>query len=177
MLSKTAAAAVAGVASLAMVVPATSAIAKPMTPVSAVDAVYLKASAAADFAEISLGKVALTKSSSADVTAVARKLITDHTMALKDTRIIAKALHVKLPTGPTPAQKKVAAAVSAKSGSAFDVAYLKAEVAGHIVNIANGKVEVKEGFNARVRANAKMSGPMLRYHLWLTRKDLKKATA
>ena len=163
-----------GLTSLGLLLPAASAHAA--APVSKLDAAYLKSSAAADLAEISLGKVAVAKGVNPAVTAFAHKLITDHTKALKDARTIAKALHVTLPTAPTPAQRKVAKLVAAQTGHAFDVAYLKAEVAGHIVNIAVGQTEVKDGANPRIKANAKMSGPMLRYHLWLGAKDLKKIT-
>ena len=163
-----------GLTSVGLLLPA--AAANAAAPVSKLDAAYLKSSAAADLAEISLGKVAVAKGVSPEVTAYAHKLITDHTKALKDARIIAKALHLSLPNAPTPAQRQVAKLVAAQSGHAFDVAYLKAEVAGHIVNIAVGQTEAKEGTNPRIRGNAKMSGPMLRYHLWLGVKDLKTIT-
>ena len=36
------------------------------------------------------------------------------------------------------------------------------------------RVARPSGANPRIKANAKMSGPMLRYRLWLGAKDLKK---
>ena len=108
-------------------------------PVSAQDAAFLKMSAAADLAEISLGKVALVQGHTAETKRFAAKVIADHTKALKDARTVGKALDITLPTAPLPAMKAVAKAVSAHTGLSFDLAYLKAEKTGHLQNIAAGR--------------------------------------
>ena len=137
------------------------------TGVSTQDATFLKAAAAADLAEISLGKVAEVKGTTAEARHFAAKVIADHTMALKDKRVVAKALDITLPTAPTAAMKAVAKAVSAKSGISFDLSYLTAEKVGHLANIANGAKEIQLGSNARIKGQAVDTSPMLAYHLWL----------
>jgi putative membrane protein len=164
-LRPSAAALAVGVTASFTVLPALPASAA--TPVTAQDAAFLKMSAAADLAEISLGRVALKQGQTAETKRFAAKVIHDHTAALKDARTVAKALGITLPSAPLPPMRAVAKAVSAHSGLAFDLAYLKAERTGHLQNIAAGAKEIKLGTNGRIRGQAVDGSPMLRFHLWL----------
>jgi putative membrane protein len=163
----------AGVTSLLMVVPAAGpAAAATAKPVNTVDKAFLQAAAATDLAEISLAKVALAKATTSESKRYAARMIKDHTMMLRDARIIANATGVTLPTAPLPAQVAVAKAVSAKSGVAFDVAYLASQVAGHTLAVANATVEIKKGSYKRIKGHAIDGTPMIRYHLWLAKQYL-----
>jgi putative membrane protein len=144
-------------------VPASAAAAKAP---SVQDVKYLQTSAAGDLFEIQGGKVAVQKAQTATVRAYAQKLVTDHTKSLADTRTIAKALGITLPTRPLPMQRQEIAETAKNSGMAFDTAYLKLEITDHFGDIAGGIKEVERGSNARIKANAAEDLPVLRYHLW-----------
>ena len=168
-----AAAAAAGVTTCLLVLPSATASAATAKPVTTQDSRFLQVAAATDLAEISMGKIALVKATTPEAKRYATRMIKDHTMMLSDARTIAKATHVTLPTAPLPAQTAVAKAVAARSGTAFDVAYLTAQVAGHVAALANGVAEVKAGSDKRIKGHAIDGGPMIRYHLWLAEQYLR----
>jgi putative membrane protein len=130
------------------------------------DIKFLQTSAAGDLFEIQGGKVALAKAQTATTRAYAQKLVTDHTKSLADTRTIAKALSITLPSQPLPPMRQALAEVGSHSGMSFDVAYLKEEVTDHFGDIAGAIKEVERGSNARIKGSAAMELPMLRSHLW-----------
>jgi len=166
---RTGAGAVAAAAAVAMTLPAAPALgasAAAATRPSVQDVKYLQTSAAGDLFEIQGGKLALSKAQRATTRAYAAKLISDHQKALADTRTIAAALGITLPTKPLPKMREELAKMAAHSGTSFDVAYLKGEVTDHLGDIADGIKEVERGSNARIKGNAAMDLPVLRYHLW-----------
>ena len=168
MMKKTIATVVtAGVGAASLLLPATSAAAASGKP-TAQDISFLRGAAATDLAEITLGKVALTKATTGASKRFAARMIKDHTAMLADARTVASAEHITLPTTPTPAQQQVAKVVSSKSGLAFDAAYLAAQVLGHKVTLLAGAAEIKLGTNSRIKGQAVDAAPMVEYHLWLS---------
>src|SRR5690348_5074547 len=87
------------------------------------DAMFTREAAAANMAEIQAGRIALDKSSNAQVKQLAQRIIDDHTKAGDQLMSIAQRKQVSLPTEPMPMQKQEADHLKSLSGSAFDKAY------------------------------------------------------
>ena len=167
--SRAGAGAIAAVAAAALAVPAAPALAaapSAQKAPSVQDIKYLQTSAAGDLFEIEGGKMALAKAQMATTRAYAQKLVSDHSKSLADTKTIASALGITLPTKPLPTMREELAKIGSHSGKSFDLAYLKGEVTDHFGDIAGAIKETERGSNARIKASAMMELPVLRYHLW-----------
>lgn len=135
------------------------------TTISKDDAARLVGIAQANIAEIEAGKMALKKSSNADVKAFARMMIDDHTKGLEQTRKVAAAKHVTLPSEPDIGHQKLAAELEALSGKRFDVAYAKrAAVAGHANVLASLKKDASAVEDPDVKALATKLEPTVEHH-------------
>jgi predicted outer membrane protein len=138
--------------------------------VSAQDENYLQTAAAGDSFEIKGGQLALQKSQNAQVQALARTLIRDHTESLRDAKRIARQLGIpKVQNRPTPTQSWELRQLQAKAGVDFDRQYTDLEVADHHEDIGQTKFEAKKGSAQRVVADAKKELPTLAKHLKLAR--------
>lgn len=133
--------------------------------VSAQDRAWFTAAAATDLFEIQAGRLAAARGSKAATRAYAQRLVRDHTKAYAQKKPVAAALHLALPGRPTPDLQAQLRQLRALHGRAFDVAYLKGQIAGHKVNIAKASTEAGHGRNAKVVGLAKASLPVLRAHL------------
>lgn len=167
------------VAALAMAIAVPAASASPSAPapakakVSALDKMWLMSSIQTDLAEISAGKLALSKSSNAPVRRAATRYIKDHTNMLRTGRALAAALHVPAPTSPNPMQVWAAQILKTLRGSTFNHWYASLEVAGHKVSIQLTVTEIRNGTNAAIRHAAAMALPMLQAHLRLAEAALR----
>jgi putative membrane protein len=141
-------------------------------PVSRQDRTFLVAAHQSNLAEITGGYVALAKSKDAQVRRIARQLITDHRRL--DAKVRAVACHhgVRLPDRPSAEQQRQLAAVAAKSGTEFDVAWLKLQEAGHLQTLALIGRELGTGRAPDVKALASGAAPVVREHLAMVRAAL-----
>jgi putative membrane protein len=129
------------------------------------DADRLTAIAQANIAEVAAGKMALDKSSNADVKQFAQAMIDDHTKGLDETKKVAAAKNVTLPTEPDAAHKKMADDMSKLSGAAFDKQYVaKAGVADHAKVHATLKNDIAKAQDADVKALATKLEPTVAHH-------------
>lgn len=154
------------------VAPAAASAATVKAP-SAQDVQYLKMSAVMDLEEIAAGAVAFKKGDYAATRAYGRRLATDHAEHYVQATILAKAYGITLPKTLPAADVVTLKTVAAKSGPAFDLAYLKMEVAGHFAAVAVGTKEIERGTNIRIVKNAEQTSPIIRYHLWRGQLDLR----
>jgi putative membrane protein len=95
------------------------------TPIAKVDRKIVLGIAQSDMAEIEMARLAQTKSEDADVKAFAQKMIDDHTKMLAEVQQLAQAKGLALPTELDKKHRAAADKLGAKSGAAFDRAYLE----------------------------------------------------
>lgn len=136
------------------------------TTLSKGDQTILVGMAQANMAEVAAGKMALEKSSNADVKKFAQTMIDDHSKALDSVTEVAKAKEVSLPAEPDSAHKAMAARLQKMSGDAFDKAYMKeAGVADHNKVHAKLKKDEMAAKDADVKALAAKMLPTVEAHL------------
>jgi putative membrane protein len=139
--------------------------ASAQTPVAKADADRLIAIAQANIAEVAAGKMALDKSSNADVKSFAQTMIDDHGKGLDETKKVAAAKSITLPTEPDAAHKKMAADLQKLSGTAFDKEYVsKAGVADHTKVHAALKNDMANAKDADIKALATKLEPTVAHH-------------
>lgn len=141
------------------------------TTISKDDSERLISIAQANIAEIEAGKLALKKSRNPDVKAFAQMMIDDHTKGLEETRKVAAAKKVTLPSETDMAHQKLAAELEAVSADKFDLAYAKrAGVADHTNVHESLKKDISMVKDADVKALAVKLEPTVAHHLAMSRK-------
>jgi putative membrane protein len=137
------------------------------------DKTYLTTSMEGDLFEIIGGKLALKKSHTPAVDALAKRLIKDHTKSYKDVVKVAKELGVKVEKTPSPTEMWELLTVAKVSGKTFDQWYTSLEVYDHTQDIQETADEIKDGSNAAVISDAKEDLPVLKMHLKLSKAALR----
>lgn len=165
---------VAAASAVLVAVPtvASAATSAPAAP-TAQDVSYLKGAMATDLFEIVTGGVAVNKAHYPTTRAYAKRVVKDHAKALFDARKIAMAEGVAVPDALSAGMKAKVAELNAKSGTAFDVAYLSAQVPGHFTAVAAGTKEIIKGSDPAIHDYAAANAHVLRYHLWRGNLDLR----
>lgn len=120
----------------------------------------------ANMAEVEAGKMAVTKSQSADVKAFAQQMIDDHSKALTEVQALAQAKGVTLPTELDAKHKAMAAKLDKLSGDKFDKEYMKnAGVSDHKTVHAMLMKDQKAAKDADVKALAGKMLPTVEQHM------------
>lgn len=149
---------------------AATATAGAATTLSKGDQTILIGMAQANMAEVAAGKMALEKSSNADVKKFAQTMIDDHSKALDSVTEVAKAKEVSLPAEPDAPHKAMAARLQKLSGDAFDKAYMKeAGVADHGKVDAKLKRDEKAAKDPDIKALAAKMLPTVESHLQMAK--------
>jgi putative membrane protein len=148
-------------AGAAVVLSAPAALAAP----SAQDQSWMAAAHQGNLAEIAAGQAAVAQASSDTVREFGQMLITDHTALDADLTAAAAQLGVTLPGSPTPEQQAELASVTAKTGAAFDTAWISVQIPAHRATLAAGQVEVQTGTDQTVKDLAAASAPVVEHHL------------
>lgn len=134
------------------------------------DAMFMRHAAADSLAEIQMGRIALDKSSSAQVKELAQRIIDDHTKANDQLMSIAERQQVTLPTEPMPTQKQEADKLKAMSGASFDQAYARAMVKDHRKAIKMFGMESQKAGDNDVKQFASTTLPVLKTHMEMAEK-------
>lgn len=141
------------------------------TTISKDDADRLVGIAQANIAEIETGKLALQKSRNPDVKAFAQMMIDDHTKGLAETKKVAAAKKVTLPSETDIGHQKLAAELKALPADQFDEGFAKrAGVAGHANVLASLKKDMSAVEDADVKALAAKLEPTVAHHLAMAKK-------
>nr|WP_314569689.1 DUF4142 domain-containing protein [uncultured Pseudomonas sp.] len=114
--------------------------------------------------EIEAGKLALQKSSSADVKTFAQHMVTEHTKANQELATLAKKLDIEVPDDAALTDKAKKAILEMRDES-FDQAYANNQVAAHEKTIELFKKESTSSDNAELKAFATKTLPTLEAHL------------
>lgn len=148
----------------------------PMTPASPQQATvkvsvpgtadFLSKAATGNKFEIDSSKLALDKSKSEAVRAFANMMVTDHgEAAVKMKRAVTEARLSAPPEALDTRHKAILDDLAKKEGSAFDKAYIDAQLKGHEETVALFKAYADGGENARIKKFAKDLLPVLQKHL------------
>lgn len=129
------------------------------------DSDYLVAAAEVDMKEIELGKLAQTKSTNADVKALAKTMIDAHTKSLADLKATAAKKNISLPESFTEKGQDAYKDLNDKSGHDFDKAYADKMVDGHEKMIDKMEKASEKATDADIRMWAANMLPELRKHL------------
>jgi putative membrane protein len=130
-----------------------------------------------DLAEITMAATVAQKATTGQARSLAQETSSDHRQVLTRLRSLASTLGVTLPTEPNAQQRSMAASLAARSGSAFDIAYLNDQVAGHQQSIAQTDTEISSGSSPQVVAFAKSYLPAAQKHLAHAQSALSQLTA
>jgi putative membrane protein len=132
---------------------------------NAQDRAFLVAAHQNNLTEIAAGRAAQQKATTDVVRRHGQIFIRDHTRLDASLRQVAQQLAVDLPDQPTAQQRASLASVSARSGAAFDQAWLASQVAGHRQAKAAGQRELANGSDAAVLQLARTAAPVIQMHL------------
>ncbi|HEX4679465.1 MAG TPA: DUF4142 domain-containing protein [Gaiellaceae bacterium] len=154
----------------ASVLVASASSAGPSAGLSAQDLNYLQTSISGDRFEITGGKLAVNKGTTAQIHALGERLMTDHSKSLQESLALAKANGVTAPQAPTPSMVWELNTVGAMTGKAFDKSYSSLEVKDHEQDIEETTFEIKHGAKPEIKSSAKKELPILRMHLTLATK-------
>lgn len=129
------------------------------------DSEYLVAAADTDMMEIELGKLALSKTTNADIKKLANMMIEQHTAASAKTKALAAKKNISLPAALSDEGKAHYDDLNKKSGNDFDEAYADHMVDGHEKAIKKMEDAAKDGNDVEVRQWASDMLPTLATHL------------
>jgi putative membrane protein len=135
------------------------------SPVTQQDRDFLVAAHQSNLAEIAAGNTAQSKGASATVRDLGARMVADHTKLDAALAPVAAQLGVALPGTPNAEQQNQLAQVSAKSGQAFDAAWLAAMIAGHRQTLAAIQTELSNGSSEQVKQVAQTAQPVVQDHL------------
>ncbi|MEN5149398.1 DUF4142 domain-containing protein [Pseudomonas orientalis] len=125
---------------------------------------FVESAAQGGITEVEAGKLALEKSSSADVKTFAQHMITDHTKANQELMALAKKLDIEVPDDAALTDKAKKAILEMRDES-FDKAYANNQVDAHEKTVALFKKEAESSDNAELKAFATKTLPTLEAHL------------
>jgi putative membrane protein len=130
------------------------------------DAALLKDIAQANIAEVESGKLAVEKSSNAEIKKFAQMMVDDHSKGLADVKTLASAKGTELPDGPDVKHKAVMVELKALKGDTFDSRYVKqAGVGDHEATEKLLKKTQAEAKDADLKALAGKMLPIVQGHL------------
>jgi putative membrane protein len=133
-------------------------------PLNTQDKMFIQNAAYAGLAEVSDGKLAESRGSSA-VKTIGTRMVTDHTKVNDQLATLSKQLGDPAPTMTDATHLKMHVALELHTGSTFDTHYLKDELLGHEKTIALFKMEMQDGGNTQLKSLASNTLPTLQMHL------------
>ncbi|KTC62870.1 hypothetical protein AO262_19455 [Pseudomonas fluorescens ABAC62] len=125
---------------------------------------FVEHAAEGGITEVEAGKLALEKSSSADVKTFAEHMVTDHTKANQELMALAKKLDIEVPDDAALTDKAKKAILEMRDES-FDKAYANNQVVAHEKTVELFKKEATSSDNAELKAFATKTLPTLEAHL------------
>jgi LPXTG-motif cell wall-anchored protein len=150
---------------MAAVVTAGGAARAQTDGVSDQDKTFINAQAETNLAEVALGKVVMERTTSEKVRALATDLVSDHQQVMELNRALHSKIGVPVPDAPNATQLATAEKVKGQSGTAFDEAYVTAQVEGHMKSVAAAQQEISSGSHPGVKAFATDYLPKAQMHL------------
>jgi putative membrane protein len=134
------------------------------------DRMFMDKAAEGGLAEVQLGQLAEQKASEQSVKDFGKRMVTDHSQANDKLNGIASSEGVTLPTSLDAKDHALYDRLSGLSGSAFDVAYMRAMVSDHNQDVAQFQRESQTARNQAIRSFASTTLPTLQDHLHMAKK-------
>lgn len=134
------------------------------------EAKFATEAAVGGMAEVALGKLALEKSTNAQVKEFATMMVADHGKANEELMAIAKMKNITLPMAVDADHQKKMDDLSKKTGADFDKDYVSAMVDGHKSTLKLMQDEAKDGKDADLKAFAGKTAPVVQAHLTMINK-------
>jgi putative membrane protein len=132
---------------------------------SAQDQAWMASAHQGNLAEIAAGQAAVAQAATDTVRQMGQMLIDDHTTLDANLTAAATQLGVTLPGSPTAEQQAELATVKAKTGAAFDAAWISIQIPAHRATLAAGATEVATGSDPTVKNLASAAAPVVQHHL------------
>lgn len=129
------------------------------------DADFATKAAVGGMTEVTLGKIALEKSSNSKIKNFATMMVTDHGKANAELMALAKTKNITLPADVDADHQKKIDELKQKTGADFDKAYVDAMVDGHKKTLTLMQDEAKDGKDADLKAFAAKTAPIVQMHL------------
>jgi len=145
--------------------PSSSAASSAASSVDPADQDFMTKVAQGSMAEVSLGQMASSKATNADVKAFADRMVTDHGKLNDELKQLAQTKGVTLPADVDKASKDAADKLSKESGKAFDKSYIGDMVTGHEKVVAAFEKEAKDGKDPDLKTWVTNSLPTIKDHL------------
>jgi putative membrane protein len=128
------------------------------------DAEFAVAAANGGLAEVALGKIAADKATDPNVKAFAKQMITDHTKANEELKMLADSKNITLPAAPNEEKQKAAADLGGMSGSDFDKAYIAQMKKDHDQTVKLFEDAQKDVKDAELKAFIDKTLPVIKAH-------------
>lgn len=136
----------------------------PNAAVTPLDREFVRMAAESNNFEIQLSQAALEQSTNADVQAYAQRMIEEHTLANRQLATLASEQGMPLPSGMGALNQAIMEQVSQLDGTAFDQAYMNAQVNSHMKAIALFRTEIQQGRDQGLVSFANQQLPLIREH-------------
>lgn len=129
------------------------------------DETFLLKTSVSNTAEVSAGNLALSKATNPAVKAFAAHMVSEHTTAQNDLKLISNNVGFPVKDSIDPAHQAIAAQLSALSGRAFDSAYMHNQVTDHKATVTIFQAEQSNGSHREVLNFANTNLPHIQMHL------------
>jgi putative membrane protein len=129
------------------------------------DTRFIQTAAPANQAEIELGQVASSRSTTPMVKSFGQFMASEHGLAVNELMAIANSLGVTASTALDTAHASMKAKLSALSGHTLDTMYIHGQVKDHQKTLTLFKAEMDSGSNPSVKAYAAKYLPHIQMHL------------
>jgi putative membrane protein len=129
------------------------------------DADFVAQTVAANYAEIEFAQLAAQRSNHAEVKALARQLVTDHTKVLSDLKQLAQTKAITVPVEAEDADKRKIERFYDESGKEFNKKWTKEMIDKHEKSINRFEKRFEKTEDAELKALIDKTLPHLRMHL------------
>ncbi|HTC62971.1 MAG TPA: DUF4142 domain-containing protein [Candidatus Saccharimonadales bacterium] len=141
------------------------------------DTEFAKMAARGGLAEVKFGQLAEEKGSTQTVKEFGKRMVTDHSKADDDLKTIGTEDKISLPTELSAKDQTAYDRLSKLSGEAFDRAYAQDMVRDHSADVAEFRMESKDGKDTSIKNFAAQKLPTLEDHLKQAREMLRSTSA
>jgi putative membrane protein len=141
----------------------------PAVIVSEQDRAYARNTAYSNLAEVSMGQLALSKSTNPAVREFAEMMVNDHNTAQAELRELSASLQIQLPDTLKTEDRMIEEGLSILEGGAFDNAYMNAQVLAHEQSRDVQQEQIEQGVNVELREYATTALNRIQSHLEMAR--------
>lgn len=129
------------------------------------DTTFIKDAAAGNQFEIQSSQVAMKNGKSAFVKEFAKEMITDHSAAYNELKVIATKKGKSAPKALPAPKQAIVDKLSGLHGAAFDAAYQKAQKDAHAETAVKMKGEIQKGHDSDIKNYAIKTLPAVEMHI------------